>query len=153
MRVKSDINAIRKQKSLMSEYNCGCLCGAVRYKVIGEPVRVVDCHCNDYRKVTGASFATNIFVKEEDLVTGSGVTKSYQHKSDSGNMMTKKFCPECGSQIFSNGTGSPGVVRVKVGSIDDANDIEPQITVYVARALPFSHMDKSTEIFQEMRKR
>ena len=137
----------------MSEYTGGCLCGAVRYKVIGEPVRVENCHCNDCLKVTDASFATNVFVKEEDLVIESGVTKSYQHKSDSGNMMTKKFCPECGSQIFSYGTGSPGVVGINVGSIDDANDIKPQITVYAARALPFSHEDKSTEIFQEMRRR
>ena len=122
----------------MTEYAGGCLCGAVRYKVIGEPVRVANCHCNDCRKVTGASFATNVFVKEEDLVTESGVTKSYQHKSDSGNMMTEKFCPECGSQIFSDGTGSPGVVGIKVRSIDDANDIKPQITVYGPR-FPFSH--------------
>ncbi|MEL0324829.1 MAG: GFA family protein [Rhodospirillales bacterium] len=135
----------------MSEYTGGCLCGAVRYKVVGEPVRVANCHCDDCRKVTGASFATNVFVKEEDLVIESGVTKSYQHTSDSGNTMTKKFCPECGSQIFSNGTGSPGVVGVKVGSIDDATGIKPSITVYAARALPFSHIDEGTEIFQEMR--
>ena len=68
-------------------------------------------------------------------------------------MMKKKFGPECGSQIFSYGTGSAGVVGVKVGSIDDANDIKPQITVYAARALPFSHINRSTEIFQEMRRR
>ncbi|MEC8622439.1 MAG: GFA family protein, partial [Pseudomonadota bacterium] len=134
-------------------YTGGCLCGAVRYKVTGEAVRVVNCQCNDCRKVTGAGFATNVFVKEEDLVIESGVTKPYQHKSDSRNMMTKKFCPECGSQIFSYGTGSPGVVGIKVGSIDDAHDIKPQITVYAARALPFSHIDKSTEIFQDMRRR
>ena len=78
-RVKSDINALRKQESLMSDYTGGCLCGAVRYKVTGEPVRVANCHCNDCRKVTGASFTTNVFVKEEDLVIESGVTKSYQH--------------------------------------------------------------------------
>ena len=137
----------------MSEYTGGCLCGAVRYKVIGEPVRVANCHCNDCRKVTSASFATNVFVKDEDLVIESGVRKSYQYKSDSGNMMRKKFCPECGSQIFSYWTGSPGVAGIKVGSIDDANDIRPQITVYAARALPFSHTDKSTEIFHEMRRR
>lgn len=137
----------------MSEYTGGCLCGAVRYKVIGEHVRVANCHCNNCRKVTGASFATNALVKEEDLVIESGVTNSYQHKLDSENMITKKFCPECGSQIFSNGTGSPGVVGIKVGSIDDANDIKPQITVYAASALPLSHIEKSTEIFQEMRSR
>ena len=68
-------------------------------------------------------------------------------------MITKKFCPECGSQIFSYGTGSPGVVGINVESIDDANDIKPQITVYAARALPLSHIEKSTEISQEMRSR
>ncbi len=135
----------------MGGFSGGCLCGAVRYTVAGDPVRVANCHCDDCRKVTGASFATNVFVKEEELTIESGVTKSYQHQADSGNTMTKKFCPECGSQIFSVGTGSPGMVGIKVGSIDDASGIKPQITVYAARALPFSHIDEGTEIFQEMR--
>ncbi|MEK9684301.1 MAG: GFA family protein [Rhodospirillaceae bacterium] len=135
----------------MSGFSGGCLCGTVRYRVEGDPVRVANCHCDDCRKVTGASFATNVFVKEDQLIIDSGTTKSYQHRSDSGNIMTKKFCPECGSQVFSEGTGSPGVVGIKVGSIDDASSIKPQITVYASRALPFSHIDQNTEIFQEMR--
>ena len=61
-------------------------------------------------------------------------------------MITKKFCPEFGSQIFSNGMGSPGVGGIKFGSIDDVNDSKPQITVYAARTLTFSHKDTSTEI-------
>lgn len=135
----------------MAGFTGGCLCGAVRYEVSGDPIRVANCHCDDCRKVTGAAFATNVFVKEDDLTIQSGDLGSYSHQSDSGNTMTKKFCSNCGSQVFSEGTGSPGAVGIKVGSIDDASNIKPQITVYAARALPFVQIDEDTEIFQEMR--
>ena len=34
----------------------GCLCGAVRYEVRGEPVHVGRCHCTDCRKESGSAF-------------------------------------------------------------------------------------------------
>jgi Glutathione-dependent formaldehyde-activating enzyme len=34
----------------------GCLCGAVRYTVRGEPVHVGRCHCADCRKESGSAF-------------------------------------------------------------------------------------------------
>ena len=88
----------------MAGFTGGCLCGAVRYEVRGEPARAANCHCDDCRRATGASFATNIFFREEDVVILKGTTKRFSHKADSGNTMIKEFCPDCGSQlIFSEG--------------------------------------------------
>ncbi|RVQ01757.1 GFA family protein, partial [Sinorhizobium meliloti] len=36
----------------------GCLCGALKYEVSGEPLRVGLCHCADCRKESGSSFVT-----------------------------------------------------------------------------------------------
>ena len=110
----------------MTEFAGGCLCGAVRYAVSGEPVRIAQCHCDDCRRATGSTFATNVFVRKEDLTILQGTTKSYSHAADSGNTMTKEFCPECGSQLFGWSSGGAGVRSVKVGSIDDAGFVQPQ---------------------------
>ena len=77
----------------MAYFTGGCLCGAVRYEINGDPVRVAHCHCDDCRKATGSSFATNAFFKEDDLVVLKGTTKTYMHTADSGNSMNKEFCP------------------------------------------------------------
>ena len=137
----------------MAQFTGGCLCGAVRYEIKGNPVRVAHCHCDDCRKATGSSFATNAFFKEEELVVLKGTTKTFTHTADSGNSMNKEFCPECGSQLFGFGSGGPGVKAVKVGSIDNANSIEPQIEVFVSKALPFTRHPEFTEKFEKGRPR
>jgi len=34
------------------KYDGGCLCGNTRYTIIGDPLRVLYCHCNDCKKQT-----------------------------------------------------------------------------------------------------
>ena len=135
----------------MAGFTGGCLCGAIRYEVKGDPVRVANCHCDDCRRATGASFTTNVFVKEDDLVVTRGTTKKFQHKSDAGNTMTKEFCGDCGSQLFGSGSGSPGIKHVKVGTIDDASNIRPVIDVFTSKKLPFTILSDDTEHFERTR--
>lgn len=135
----------------MSGFSGGCLCGAIRYQVKSNPVRVAHCHCDDCRRATGSAFATNIFVKSDDLAITKGAPKSYRHTADSGNTMTKEFCADCGSQLFGFSSGATGMKSVKVGSIDDAAFVKPEIEVYVSKALPFTHLSEATEHFAKGR--
>lgn len=137
----------------MAGFTGGCLCGAIRYEVKGEPIRVANCHCDDCRRATGASFATNVFVREDDLVILQGTPKSFQHKADSGNTMTKQFCGDCGTQLFGYGSGSSGVRHVKVGTIDDAGFVRPEIDVFVSKKLPFTRLSDETQHFDKGRPR
>jgi hypothetical protein len=135
----------------MANYTGSCLCGAIKYEVNGEPVRTAVCHCDDCRKATGSSYATNFFFKEEDIVVTQGTPKEFQHKSDAGNTMTKQFCGNCGSQLFGIGTGSPGVKHVKAGTLDNVGDLKPAISVFTARKHPFTVLDPDIEQFETMR--
>ena len=134
----------------MVQFTGGCLCGTIRYEVNEEPQRIANCHCDDCRKATGSSFATHIFVAEDDVVITQGEPKSFSHTADSGNTMTKEFCANCGSQLFGQTTGRPGIKSIKVGSIDDASFVQPIVNVYVKRALPFTQIDRSLACFDGM---
>jgi hypothetical protein len=35
-------------------YSGGCVCGAIRYRVLGPPAMVTYCHCDDCRKNSGS---------------------------------------------------------------------------------------------------
>lgn len=129
----------------MADFTGGCLCGAVRYEVSGEPARIVNCHCDDCRKVTGSAFATNVFFKEDDITILQGATKAFQHTSDAGSTMTKEFCEQCGSQLFGFGSRGVGMKSVKAGSMDDPSAIVPALDIYISRKLPGVVLSDDTE--------
>ncbi len=133
----------------MSNYTGGCLCGAIRYEIEGEPVRVGICHCDDCRKTGGASFTTNAFFSTENIKVVQGTPKSHDHQTDAGFTLTKEFCGDCGTPLFRSSNRGTGVKSVHIGTFDDVKDLRPSTEVYVKRALPFVHLMDETEHYEE----
>lgn len=131
----------------------GCQCGAIRYEVSGEPQFAAICHCDDCRRSTGSAFATNVFVKAEDLKVVTGAPTSWEHPTDSGSTMTKQFCARCGSQLFGFSSRNTGMRSIKVGSIDDAGFVKPAVEVWTMRKLPFVELHHDTQHFEKNRPR
>ncbi len=52
-------------------FSGGCLCGAVRYEITGEPRMMGDCFCLDCRKSSGAAHCAHMSVPKAS-VTMSG---------------------------------------------------------------------------------
>ena len=134
----------------MGGFSGGCLCGSVRYEVKSDPVRMLNCHCNDCRRNTGAAFATNIFVNAEDVQILKGTMSQFEHTADSGVVRIKEFCVNCGSQLFGHVPSLPGMKTIKVGSIDDANFVAPTANLFISRALSYSHISDELENFDRM---
>ena len=134
----------------MTEIAGGCLCGAIRYEINGEPFRTANCHCDDCRKATGSAYATILFFKEEQIKILQGTPKTFEHLADSKNTMIKEFCSNCGSQVFGSGAMFPGVKDVTVGSIDDASFVKPEVNLYTDHALICSHIDDEIDNFPGM---
>ncbi len=124
----------------MAGFSGGCLCGAVRYTSKVDPVRVLNCHCTDCRKSTGASYGTNAFVPA-DAVELTGDLHIYEHLADSGNKMTKHFCPSCGSLVYGTSSGRPNVLSIRAGSIDDSAVITPAANLYLKSKIPATPID------------
>eukprot|EP01035_Chromulina_nebulosa_P059073 gene59073-80893_t len=97
----------------------GCLCGAVRYEVEGEPLRVGLCHCLDCRKESGAVFSCfAVFPAASFRQTGEVRTHS-----------GRSFCPSCGSRLFNP---SDQEVEIRFGTLDAApGDLVPQYEIWV----------------------
>jgi len=133
----------------MIEFSGRCHCGGISYTVEAEPLRQINCYCEDCRKTTGAPYLANLFVPE-DSVHVKGVPKEYQHMADSGNQMTKKFCGNCGAQMFSLNSGRPGILGIRGGTIDDSEVIQPTINIFASSKIPSTPMDESLETFEKM---
>ena len=111
----------------------GCLCGAVRYELLVEPLATAVCHCTHCQKQSGGVFSTNLVVPESAYVQ-TGETKVYDDSGDSGGAVYRHFCGKCGSPIRSMVAVMPGMALVKAGTLDDMSGLTPAIEVYTDHA-------------------
>lgn len=127
----------------------GCLCRKVRYRAKAEPMMVGNCYCVDCRKSSATSHSTHVLILE-DALTVDGVVAMYDHPADSGNVVARGFCPQCGSAILSRNSSMPGVTFLRASSLDDMNTINPQMSVYTSRAPAWAQIDPGIPAFAEM---
>jgi hypothetical protein len=125
----------------------GCLCGKVRYELSGAQLSGGFCYCEDCRKASG-SHSASMAVRADSLVL-SGETREFTCTGGSGNPVTRVFCPNCGSHIFSKGA-RPGVVMLKAGTLDDPEQFKPMASVYVSRAPRWDTPREGLPAFPEM---
>ena len=116
----------------MANLEGGCLCGAVRYTA-GEPMVCGHCHCVDCRKTSSTGHATHVMVAGDGFSV-EGPLSSYARPADSGNTVTRYFCPTCSSAIYSTNSAMPGMRFVRASSLDDPDAVEPGMVVYASRA-------------------
>lgn len=133
----------------MAKVSGSCLCGNVSFEGDTEVMNVINCHCDDCRKATGAAYATNVFVKQDEI-TVTGTPKVYTHKSDRGTDMTKYFCDNCGGQVYGTNSAREGVMVIRAGTLDQKELTSPKINVYTARKFPATHIDPDCKNFETM---
>lgn len=102
------------------EHVGGCVCGAIRFKAAGEPLRVTICHCTWCQRRTGTAFGTEVVFDDAQIgFTGAGMTR-YRHVSDeSGRWLDIQFCGRCGSNLGFTLEAAPGIRTLPAGAFDD----------------------------------
>ncbi len=102
----------------------GCMCGAVRYEVRGEPVWVGHCHCESCRRHTGAPVVTYASFKADQVDFKIGQRRIY----NSSPGVARGFCGECGTPLTWEGTDDPArgpIVEVHISTLDDPDAFVP----------------------------
>jgi hypothetical protein len=112
-----------------SELKGSCLCGAVTYRVSGEPTRFYHCHCSRCRKATGTGHASNMFLQPAALQWLSGEQQVRTFKVPEAKRFTNNFCASCGSRLPRQPQDSD-IVIIPAGSLDDPAPIKPQARIF-----------------------
>ena len=126
-----------------------CLCAAVSYTCSAEPIMAGHCHCIDCRKASGTGHSSLLAVPK-DAVNVTGEIKIFDAPADSGNMVGRAFCPNCGCAIYSVNSGMPDLVFIGASSLDDPEIFTPEFVVYAGRAPSWDHMDPDLPSFETM---
>ncbi len=123
-----------------------CLCGAVHYTAEGPVVVAGHCFCEACRRSSGTSHCTHALVPEAGVAL-TGTLSEFAKPADSGNIVTRSFCPTCGSPVLSRNSGIPGLVALRASSLDDMDQLSPSLTVYAAQAPVWAHVDEGHPVF------
>jgi hypothetical protein len=110
----------------------GCLCGAIRYECGGEPGPANYCHCADCRRRTGSAFLVSMRVEAGRFRLVRGEPKGFTNTADSGNELTRFFCGDCGSPLWTAPQRYPDAVFIAAGSLDDPSIVRPRHQSWVS---------------------
>lgn len=125
-----------------------CLCGAVQYSLKEDPALVFACHCLDCQNWTGSAFGLfAAFRKSAFEVQGSARTHS--SKAESGRDITRYFCGDCGSSLYTTLEKAPGVVVVSVGTLANGRELVPRRHSWTKHRHPWLALDAAVQQFEE----
>ena len=130
------------------EVEGGCYCGAVRFKVEGEPLFKGQCHCRECQYISGGSPNMVMAMPEAGFAWTKGEAKPFR-RSDLENPVTREFCAECGTHLLSRAPGVPGAVLLKVGTLDDPSLFGmPQVAIFTIDKQSFHQVPEGVAVFE-----
>lgn len=124
----------------------GCLCKAVRYRIDAEPIMMRLCWCRDCQYLAAGGASANV-VFPTNAVTVTGELRDYVSIADSGNVMHRRFCPTCGTPVFSAAEARPNIVIVRAGTLDDPNVVKPALNIWTDSAPTWACLNESLPKF------
>jgi hypothetical protein len=105
------------------------------------------CWCRVCQYFAAGNATVNVCFPSEALSV-YGELRDYPSIADSGNVMHRRFCPNCGTHLFSEGEARPQLIFVRAGTLDDPTIAEPAANIWTASAPAWACMNTSLPAFE-----
>jgi hypothetical protein len=124
----------------MTEITGSCVCGAVRFSSTAPPIVARTCWCRLCQTLGAGSATVNVCFRTE-AVTLEGELAAYECTAESGNLMIRRFCPKCGTQVTSEAVARPHLTFIRAGVLDDRELGRPSMTIWTSEAPSWACFD------------
>ena len=125
----------------------GCACGAVRYRLLAEPLFVHCCHCLNCQRQTGSAFVVNLLIEADQVEVLGGDPQPVAVPREGGKKQKIWRCPTCQVAVFSQYTRAR-IRFVRAGTLDDPARYEPDVHIFTRSKLPWVTLPESTPAFE-----
>ena len=115
------------------EVTGGCLCKQGRFRITAAPIVARVCWCRVCQYLSAGGGTVNVCFPS-NAITIEGEMKDYRSVADSGNVMHRRFCPSCGTSLFSEAEARPHLIFVRAGALDDPQIAKPAATIWTSQA-------------------
>ena len=94
---------------------------------------MLNCHCTDCQRASGAPFASGIVVRVSDLRI-IGEPKTHSVRAGSGAVTVRSFCSRCGVPLFTRGEAVPDLMSIRFPTLDDQSAFKPMLDIWTSSA-------------------
>lgn len=129
----------RQMEAKMAEMTGRCMCGAVTFRLATAPLSVRICWCRDCQHL--AANGTVNAIAPIDSLQVIGELAEHSSLADSGNLMTRQFCPNCGTHLFGFSSARPQFRGIRTGNFDDPSCVRPDMNIWTSSAPNWACMD------------
>jgi hypothetical protein len=117
-----------------ASHDGSCYCGAVRFTLAGAASLVVNCHCSQCRRLSGAAFTTwACYSRTAVLVTTPEALTRFQVTP----RVLRHFCATCGSHVYTEDNRNRGILGLPSGVLEGAALPPPTAHCYVDDRAPW----------------
>lgn len=136
------------------QYEGGCDCGEVRYRMNSAPMFVHCCHCRWCQRETGAAFALNAMIEADRVELLSGTPERVETPSPSGKGQTFFRCPSCKLALWSHYAGAGDqICFIRVGTLDEPDRMPPDIHIFTSTKQPWVTLSPDIPAVEEYYRR
>jgi hypothetical protein len=114
-----------------------CLCGAVRYRLVSEPLTCYACHCTECQRHTGSAFALSLIVPAGAIEVLSGEPAGFCASLADGRVKRGAMCGACATRLWGTPRRAPGVRVLRPGTLDEPWRFRPVAHLWTRSALPW----------------
>jgi hypothetical protein len=112
----------------------------VTYQITGDPISARACWCRLCQYIGAGSGTVNAAFRTESVAI-EGQLGDFCSDADSGSRMHRRFCPACGTHLFSEAESRPHLIFVRVGSLDNPEIVRPVATIWTRQAPSWACFD------------
>jgi hypothetical protein len=138
-----------------TEFEGGCTCGHVRYRLRSAPMIVHCCHCRWCQRQTGTAFALNALIEADRVDILRGEIEDMTIASPSGRGQSIARCADCRIALWSSYHMSGLAKRIRfirVGTLDEPNLMPPDVHIFTVSKQPWVRLPEgahAVEIFYD----
>ena len=118
----------------------GCLCGRCRFACDGEVGPANYCHCADCRRVTGSAFNVGVRLAAAGFRVIEGEPKAFTKAGGSGQPLSRWFCPDCGSPLYTTSPRHPEWVFAKASALDEPAVVAPAAEIWTCSEVSWARI-------------
>lgn len=122
-----------------------CLCGDIRFEVVGPEKFACLCYCESCQRAAGAPVvAWATYAREEFTVTHGNM---HWHTSSPG--VKRGICSNCGSSITYENEKRPGEIDITLNSLDEPDVPRLRAHIWTEDKQPWLHIGDDLPVYEK----
>ena len=113
-----------------------CYCGELHYEFTGPVNSQILCHCRECRYLSGGAANTSVVISEDSFQWTKGKPSVFA-RSDLETPRTRYFCRNCGTHICVKSPPRPGMLVLKIGTLNDHSWFKPETAIFCIDKQPY----------------